>query len=219
MAQNTGYTTSMNRLIQLLGKLPGIGQRSAQRMAFHLLRVPLQDVNDLAAAISQLRQATRLCPVTFNLCEGQRCLIYDDPERDRGLILVVEHPSDLMSIEAAGMFKGVYHVLWGRLAPLDGIGAGDLTIDALLKRITTQTQPPVREVVLGTNPTLEGDGTALYLSEKIEQLKTTQPVKVTRLARGLPTGYELDRAGRSVLMDALQHRQSIPSHHPRTDNG
>jgi len=198
------YPQSLDRVIRSLSRLPGIGKRSAERMAFHLLRAPPDEVQDLASAIGELQQATRLCPVTFNLCEGERCSIYDDPSRDRSKVLVIEHPSDLINLEATGNFDGVYHVLWGRLSPLEGVGPGDLTVEALLDRVRA-TDSPVREVILGTNPTLEGDGTALYLAEQLGRYG----VRVTRLARGLPTGFELDRASKAVLIDALHGRRDM----------
>lgn len=193
----------MNRLIQRLSRLPGLGKRSAERLAYHLLKQPAEEALELAAAISDLKKNVRHCSVCFNLTEADICSICADPQRDHGLILVVEQPGDVVSLETTGMYKGVYHVLMGRLSPLEGVGPGELNIEPLLKRIDAAGQ--VREVILGTNPTLEGDGTALYLAEQLAK----RGVKVSRLARGLPTGSNLELVSKAVLADALQGRQEM----------
>ncbi len=199
----------MNRLIRELAKLPSVGKRSAERMAFHLLKASAEDAQALATAISDVKQAVRFCDICFNLTERPTCPICDDPQRDRTRILVVEHAHDLAMIEATGSFEGVYHVLWGRLAPLEGVGPGDLTADALVARVNhaPENWPKVSEVILATHPNLEGDGTALYITQQLEKYKVT----VTRLARGLPTGYTLDAAPKSVLTDAILGRQAMTS--------
>ncbi len=192
----------MNRLVERLARLPGIGTRSAQRMAMHLLKVTRDEAHDLAQAIIDLKNNSRQCSVCCNLTLADPCDICADESRDQGLVLVVEQPNDVAAFEATGLYHGVYHVLMGRLSPLDGLGPGELTISGLLERAETGR---VREVILGTNPTLEGDGTALYLAQELEKLN----IKVTRLARGLPTGYQLETAAKAVLADAIQGRQSM----------
>ena len=192
----------MKRLVERLSRLPGIGQRSAERVAFFLLKQPPEEATELAAAISDLKVSVRHCSACFNLSESDPCPVCADPRRDRGLILVVEQPNDLASIETTGLYRGVYHVLMGRLSPLDGVGPGELNVSALLQRAG---DPSVREVVLGTNPTLEGDGTALFLADELSKLG----VRVTRLARGLPMGSQLDLVSKAVLGDAIQGRQPV----------
>lgn len=200
------HTNAMSRLVQKLTRLPGVGKRSAERMAFHLLKQPAHEVLELAEALAELKRNVRHCEVCFNLTESNVCSVCTDPRRERGLVLVVEQPSDIATLEATGMHRGVYHVLMGRLSPLEGVGAGELNIEALLRRVEAGARgesEPVREVILGTNPTLEGDGTALYLAEELAK----RGVKVSRLARGLPTGSSLEVVSKAVLADAIQGRQ------------
>jgi recombination protein RecR len=170
--------------MDLFGKLPGVGSRSAERMVFHLLKSDPQEAFALADAIRDVKEQVRHCSICFHLTETDPCSICSDAGRDRGIICVVEQPRDLMQLEATGVYKGVYHVLLGHLAPLDGIGPENLTTNALLKRISqagTGIAVPVREVILATNPTMDGDGTAVYL----QQCLAATDVTVTRLARGL----------------------------------
>ncbi len=186
--------------------MPGIGKRSAERIAFHLLKQPPEEAMALATALTDLKRNVRHCSRCFNLTESDPCAICDDPKRDHGTILVVEQPSDVASFESTGMFQGVYHVLMGRLSPLDGIGPGELNVESLLKRSRGGAgQPRVREVVLGTSPNLEGDGTALYLADQLGRLG----IHVSRLARGLPTGASLELTSKAVLSDALAGRQPL----------
>lgn len=206
------HTSAMNRLIQQLTRLPGIGKRSAERIAFHLLKQSPEDSFDLAAAIRDLKTNVRHCSICFNLTESDPCAICADPKRDRGLVLVVEQPSDVISLETTGMYRGTYHVLMGRLSPLEGVGPGELNIDALVKRVEVSHLPdagagtaPIREVILGTNPNLEGDGTSMYLASRLAKLE----VKVSRLARGLPTGVSLEAVSKAVLADAIQGRSEM----------
>lgn len=196
----------MNRLIQALSGLPGIGKRSAERIAFHLLKQPPEDARALAQAMIDLKNNVRHCSICFNLTESDPCAICSDPQRDHGLVLVVEQPADVVSFESTGMYNGVYHVLMGRLSPLDGIGPGELNVDSLLQRASGRAgRSRVREVVLGTSPNLEGDGTALYLADQLGR----RGVHVSRLARGLPTGSSLELTSKAVLSDALAGRQPI----------
>ena len=192
----------MDRVVEQFARLPGIGRRSAQRLAFFLLKAPKREAEDLAAAILGLARNVRHCEACFNLCESQRCSVCTDPQRDQGLVLVVEQPSDVATMEATGLYRGVYHVLMGRLSALDGVGPGELNVAALLRRVDGGS---IREVILGTNPTLEGDGTALYLGQELAK----KGVKVSRLARGLPTGTNLEQVSKAVLADALAGRQTM----------
>jgi recombination protein RecR len=198
------HNDSIQGLMQQFARLPGIGPRSAERIVFHLLKQDPSDALALADAIRDVKTRIHHCPVTFNLTEGERCPIYDDPRRDRKLVLVVEQPKDVIALEEAGSFGGTYHVLLGRIAPLEGVEPEDLTIEPLLRRIEADG---VREIIMGTNPTLDGDATALYIQHLIE---TRFPdASVTRLARGIPTGGSIEYANRSILADALNGRQRM----------
>lgn len=195
---------SIQNLMQHFEKLPGIGPRSAERIVFHLLKQDPAEALALADAIRDVKTRIRHCPVTFNLTEAERCPIYSDASRDRAAVLVVEQPKDVLAIEEAGNFNGTYHVLLGRIAPLEGVEPEDLTIDALMQRIEADS---VREVIMGTNPTVDGDATALYLQQEIQ--RRFRGVSVTRLARGLPSGGSIEYANRSILSDALAGRQRM----------
>lgn len=192
----------MTRLVDQFARLPGIGRRSAQRLAFHLLKAPKEEATALADAIVGLARNVRHCSTCFNLCESDVCAICSDERRDRSVVLVVEQPSDVVTLEATGLYRGVYHVLMGRLSALDGVGPGELNVTALFKRLEAGT---VKEVILGTNPTLEGDGTALYLAQELAK----RGARVSRLARGLPTGSSLEHVSKAVLADAIEGRQTM----------
>jgi recombination protein RecR len=196
----TQLTESVANLIEELAKLPGIGRKSAERLTYHLLRVNVAEALALSDAIRKVRENVRYCRVCFNLAEQDVCAICQDPKRDPTLLCVVEQPRDLMSLEAAGTYRGLYHVLLGRIAPLDGIGPEQLTLDALVERVR---QGQVREVIMATNPTVEGDGTALHISNLLADL----PVDITRLARGITTGSILEFTNKEILADALAGRQ------------
>ena len=200
----SGYTQSIQNLMTELARLPGIGVRSAERIAFHLLKQRPEDALKLAEAIRDVKTRIRHCSICFNLTEADPCGICADPARDPGLVCVVEQPKDLLALESAGMYKGVYHVLLGRISPLEGIEPGDLTIDALLDRIGNGS---VREIIMGTNPTLEGDGTALYIQSVLSA--RFPELSVTRLARGLPAGSNIEYANRNILADAISGRQKM----------
>ncbi len=193
---------SVTRLIEEFAKLPGIGKKSAERLTYHILRVGSPEALALADAIRDVKQNVRHCSVCFNLAEGDQCSICSDPRRDRGLLCIVEQPRDLMALEQAGSYKGLYHVLLGRIAPLEGVGPDQLTIDPLVERVRTGE---FREVIMGTNPTLEGDGTALYISNRLADF----PVEITRLARGITSGSVLEFANKEILADALAGRQKF----------
>ena len=195
-------TGAIARLLEELGKLPGIGPKSAERITHFLLAHEVKEVLALADALRDIAQKVHPCRQCFNLTEGGLCNICTDAKRDPAVICVVEQARDLASFERAGTYKGVYHVLQGRLAPLDGVGPEKLTIDALVHRVS---QGGVKEVIMATNPTLEGDGTALYVSN----LLAGAAVKITRLARGLPSGSVLEFANTQMLADALEGRRAF----------
>lgn len=190
------------RLMQELGKLPGIGPKTAERLTHHLLAAGKAEVLALADALRAVKESIRLCRQCHNLTEGELCAICADPRREAATVCVVEQPRDLAALERAGAYRGLYHVLHGRLAPLDGIGPEQLTVEGLLRRVR---QGGVREVIMATNPTLEGDGTALYLSTLLAPFG----VRVTRLARGLPSGSVLEFANSQMLADALDGRRTF----------
>lgn len=190
------------RLIQEFSRLPGIGPKSAERLTHHLLAADRRQVMALADALCAIKDQIRPCKECYNLTEGELCKICADPRRDRSMICVLEQPRDLSAFERAGTYRGVYHVLQGRLAPLENVGPEQLTLDSLLRRIQ---QGGVHEVILATNPTLEGDGTALYISN----LLAGSGVRITRLARGLPSGSVLEFANSQMLTDALEGRRSF----------
>jgi len=199
-------------LLDELEKLPGIGRRSAERIAFHLLRRPADDAVALGEALTRFRTNLKVCRVCGHVTETDPCPICADDKRDGATVLVVEQPSDVVAIEQAGAYKGRYHVLMGRLSPMEAIGAGELNIDGLLDRVKHAAESNdttrIEEVILGTNPTLEGDGTALYLAEALQKLG----VKVTRLARGMPVGSSLQTVSKAVLSDAIQARTNSNHH-------
>lgn len=203
------YPESVRRLIERLTRLPGIGARSAERLAFYVLKSDAEEALGLAKAIEDVKARVRHCSICFNIADDDPCPICADPRRDRATVLVVEQPKDLIALEQTGMYRGLYHVLMGRLSPLDGVGPADLTIDALIGRINDSSanagSVAIEEVVLGLNPTVEGDGTALYLSEQMKG----RTVKVSRLARGLPTGWQLEYANKAVLADAIEGRREM----------
>ncbi len=205
------YPAAVDRLIDALAALPGIGRRSAERLAFHLLKGDVASAMALSAAVADVKRTVRHCSVCMHLTDAgaDPCRICTDDRRDRSTVLVVEQPKDLIALEQTGAYRGIYHVLMGRLSPLDGIGPEELAVDALLARIRTPARNAgavkVEEVILGLNPTLEGDGTALYLAGELKALG----VGITRLARGLPSGAPLEFANKAVLMDAVEGRQRV----------
>jgi len=193
---------TVNRLIEEFAKLPGIGKKSAERLTYHILRVHQTEALALADAIRSVRENVHYCKQCFFLAEEEECAICRDPRRDHGLLCVVEQPRDLLALEQSGTYRGLYHVLLGRLAPLEGIGPEQLTVEALVERVRTGA---FREVIMATNPTLEGDGTALYISHMLADF----PVEITRLARGITTGSVLEFANKEILADALAGRQKF----------
>lgn len=207
--RRTAYPAAVQRLIGEFARLPGIGRRSAERLAFFTLKSSPQDAMGLARAIQEVKETVKHCRVCSNLSDDVVCAVCGDPSRDRRTVLVVEQPKDLIALEQTGMYKGLYHVLLGRLSPLEGIGPEHLTAGDLLQRVDHSDSNPggvkVEEVIMGLNPTLEGDGTALYLGEQLR----ARGVRVSRLARGLPSGSSLEFANKSVLADAIVGRQRV----------
>jgi recombination protein RecR len=199
---NPAYTDSLNELIEQFGKLPGIGPKTAERLAFHILKTSPEEAMALAKAISDVKTSIKQCRICFNLAESDTCRICSDPRRDKSVICVVEQPRDVISLEKTGLCKWVYHILNGHIAPLEGIEPSDLTIDELVKRVRTGG---IEEVVMATNPNIEGDGTTLYITSVLRPLG----VKITRLARGLPTGSNIEYASGSILADAILARQQL----------
>jgi recombination protein RecR len=193
---------AIDRLMQELGKLPGIGPKTAERLTHYLLARPREEVLALADALRDVKEKIGRCGQCCNLTEGELCSLCSNPRRDASLICVVEQPRDLAALERTASYRGLYHVLHGRLAPLDNVGPEHLTIDRLLERVRAGG---VREVIMATNPTTEGDGTALYLAS----LLANNGVMVTRLARGLPSGSVLEFANSQMLADALEGRRAF----------
>ena len=193
---SSSYAPPVQRLVGELSKLPGIGSRSAQRLAFYILRGSAEDADALAEAIREVKEKIRLCEVCFNLTDEARCRICQDARRDHGLICVVEEPSDVIPMERTHEYRGTYHVLGGALSPIDGVDPEDLKIAELFARVGAP-DPSVREVVLATNPTTTGEATALYIAE---ELRARAPqLTVTRLASGLPVGSDLEYADEVTL--------------------
>lgn len=198
---STGYlSTSMQRAVDELSKLPGIGKKSAQRLVFYLLKIPREEVIALAKSLVEVKDKASYCSVCFTITETNPCAICTDERRDRTTICVVEEANDVIALEKTGEYRGLYHVLGGALSPLDGIGPDDLKIKELLARLTGD----VKEVILANNPNVEGEATALYLSKLIKPLG----IKITRIARGIPVGTDLEYADEITLMRALEGRIS-----------
>ena len=195
-------TQSVTNLIDEFARLPGIGKKTAERLAYHVLRVHRNEALALADAIRSVKENVRYCRTCYNLAEEEECVICRNPARERGLLCIVEQPRDLIALEQSGTYRGLYHVLLGRIAPLEGIHAEQLTIDALVERVRGGK---FEEVIMATNPTVEGDGTALHISNLLAEL----PVRITRLARGITTGSVLEFANKEILADAMSGRQEF----------
>ncbi len=193
---------ALDRLIEAFGRLPGVGAKSAERLAHHILKSPPQEALALAEALRDVKERVRHCQICYHLTESAEdtCTICSDASRDAGLVCVVEQSRDLLALERAGSYRGVYHVLLGRLAPLQGTGPDQLTVDGLVERVR---QGSVREVIMATNPNLEGDGTALLVANRLSDTG----VPITRLARGLASGSVLEFANKEMLADAFAGRQ------------
>jgi len=200
----SAYAPPVQRLIAELGKLPGIGGRTAQRLAFHLLRASDEEAGALADAIREVKERIGLCEVCFNLADGPRCRICEDERRDASLVCVVEEPGDVIPIERTHEYRGRYHVLGGALSPIDGVDPEDLKIAELFGRVEEDT---IREVVLATNPTTTGEATALHIADGLRE--RMPEVTVTRLASGLPVGADLEYADELTLGRALSGRRAV----------
>lgn len=197
----------MQKVIDALEALPGIGPKSAARLAYYLLHVPQERLEKFAQALSRLRLDTKVCKVCFNIGEEELCPVCADKNRDKSIVCVVEQPLDLLAFEKADGYKGVYHVLGGVISPLSNIGPDDLYLPQLLERIKTGT---VKELILATNPSLEGEATAMYIAHQIKQLSAiSDQLRITRIGRGLPTGAEVEYADGSTLTRALEGRREF----------
>ena len=209
LRDSKGTPEAVRNLLDGLTRLPGIGKRSAERIAFFLIKDSLQEALDLSKAIADVKQRVVCCDVCNNIADSAPCAICQDEQRDGSVVLVVEQPRDLIRLEATGMYKGIYHVLTGRIDPLAGVEPSDLTVDALLSRVDDPGKNArgvqIKEVVLGFNPNLEGDSTSLYLASEL----ATRGIQVTRLARGLPSGSQIEYANTQVLADAIAGRQGM----------
>ena len=190
------------KLIQEFNKLPGIGPKSAQRLAYHLLRAPEEQTTQLADAILSVKQEIRLCSICFNVTDADHCLICRNDERDHGKICIVEQPQDILALEHTKIYSGRYHVLHGAISPTDGVGTNDIRIRELIERLEGSS---IEEVIMATNPNLEGEQTAMYLNRLISPMG----IRVTRLARGLPFGTELEYADDVTLTRAIEGRQEF----------
>jgi recombination protein RecR len=209
LRDSKGTPEPVRRLLDGLTRLPGIGKRSAERIAFFLIKDSHEEALALSQSISDVKKRVVCCNICNNIADASPCAICDDSSRDASVVLVVEQPRDLIRLEATGMYKGVYHVLTGRIDPLAGVEPADLTVDALLQRVerpeTNARGAVIVEVILGLNPNLEGDSTSLYLASQLQ----LQGIKVTRLARGLPSGSSIEYANTQVLSDAIAGRRGM----------
>ena len=208
-ASGSAYPDCVDRLIDEFASLPGIGRRSAERLAFFLLKASPEDALGLARAIEEVKNNVGHCSVCWNLTDRDPCHLCTDEHRDHSRVLVVEQPRDLIALEQTGMYRGGYHVLLGRLDPLAGIGEDTITLEGLMERVGDPSRNAgnrrVEEVILGLNPDMEGDSTALLVAERLEQAG----VRVTRLARGLPSGSQIEYANPAVLADAIHGRSEV----------
>lgn len=200
--QSISLTEPVARLVDALHKLPGIGPKSAQRLAYYLLQADKEQVKALSEAITMVKEKVSLCSVCFNIADSEKCEVCRDPQRDASMICVVEKPMDVLPIERTKVYKGLYHVLHGTIAPTEGIGPDQLRVRELLARLRDGT---VKEVMLATNPNVEGEATAMYLQKQIGAMG----VRVTRLARGLPFGADLEYTDDVTLTGAIQRREQI----------
>jgi len=198
----TGYALPIKRLIGELGKLPGIGEKTATRLATFILRASEEDARRLAQSILEVKQKIRFCSVCFNLAEGALCEICTDPSRDKNLICVVEEPDSLIAIEESGSFRGTYHVLHGALSPLDGVGPDHLRLQELLKRIA---ENGAEEIIVATNPSVQGEATALLINKSVRPLG----IRVTRIALGVPVGGDLKYMDRMTLSKSMEYRRGL----------
>tara|TARA_B100000686_G_C16774382_1_gene967400 strand:- start:878 stop:1480 length:603 start_codon:yes stop_codon:yes gene_type:complete len=196
------YLPAVQETIDELGRLPGIGPKSAQRLAFYLLNLPIDDVNRLTRSITDMKAKVRFCEICFNISEGELCSVCLDSGRDKTQVCVVEEPRDIIAVERTGEFRGLYHVLGGAISPIDGVGPDKLKVSELLERLSSGL---ITEVILATNPNIEGEATAMYLFRLLDPLG----LEITKIASGLPVGGDLEYADELTLGRALSGRQSI----------
>ena len=196
------YPEPMINLMEELGKLPGIGRKTAERLAYYILRSPEDEAMKLADAVRDVKRKIRHCSLCFNISATDPCEVCTDARRDHGTICVVEEPKDVIAIEKIGRYNGVYHVLMGRIAPLDGVEPDDLTIKQLVERVKGEG---IAEVILATNPNLEGDATALHVAKQLEGIRA----KITRIATGIPSGSSIEYVNSAILADALAGRRDM----------
>jgi recombination protein RecR len=199
------YSDPIQRLVRELSKLPGIGQKTAARLAFHILRSPAEQARALAVALVEVKEKIRLCSTCMNLTELDPCELCQDPARDRHTLCVVAHPPDLLAVERTGSYRGRYHVLHGVLSPLEGVGPDDLRLRELLARLQGPSAEPVEEVIVATSPNVEGEATAMYVARTLKPLG----VRVTRIASGLPIGGDLEYADGVTITRALEVRRDM----------
>ncbi len=198
----SAYTKSMQELIECFKKMPGIGAKTAERMAFHVLKAPLDEMVKFSSVIRKVKEEVRFCKICGNLSEAETCSICNDPRRDKTIVCVVEEPTDLILIEKSGRYKGAYHVLFGVISPLEGIGPEELRIKELITRIK---EDKIKEIILAMDSNAEGETTALYLSETIQPLK----IKISRIAYGIPVGGNLEYADQATLIRAIEGRLPV----------
>jgi len=195
-------------LIESFQKLPGVGPKSAQRLTYYLLHVPQTQLDDFSENVSRLKKDTKLCSICKNINETDPCSICEDPLRDKSVVLVVEQPLDVLAFEKTGRFKGIYHVLHGAISPLENIGPDEIYVQDLLTRIK-DGKSGIKEVIIATNPTMEGEATAMYLRKQITTLELEPEIRVTRLGMGIPTGADLEYADETTLTQALEGRREL----------
>ncbi len=201
---------AIQNLIECFEKLPGIGPKTAQRLTFYLLHVPQGELDRFSSAIQKLKKDTVLCSICFTIAETDPCDICEDPKRDKSTICVVEEPLDVLSLERSGKYNGVYHVLHGRIDPLNNIGPDEIYINQLISKVKKENSK-VKEIILATNPTMEGEATAMYIVKKLGELKSQitnhKSFKITRIGRGLPVGADIEYADETTLKNAMEGRQ------------
>lgn len=200
----------LTNLIESFQKLPGIGPKTAQRLSYYLLHVPQSELDTFAESLSDLKRKTVLCSICKNVSETDPCPICTDSKREKEIIMVVEQPLDVLAFERMGKYSGVYHVLHGAINPLENIGPDEIYIGDLLDRVSGEEGESIEEVIIATNPTMEGDATAMYLSKKLKEVaENGKQIKITRLGMGIPTGADLEYADETTLNEAMQGRREM----------
>lgn len=200
---------SLSDLIESFEKLPGIGPKTAQRLSFYLLRVPQQQLDSFSQSLSNLKKLTVICSVCKNVAEKDPCAVCSDSQRDKSVVLVVEEPFDVLVFEKTAKHNGVYHVLHGAINPLENIGPDEIYIKELIDRVKLTNGYTIKEVIIATNPTMEGEATAMYIVKKLREIKNNQELKITRLGMGIPTGADLGYADEATLREALDGRREL----------